>query len=169
MSPASSPTASDTQAGTQPSDVPMEHLAHQPQRPGHRLHRQLRDQLHDRRQNDAEMGQDGRWGLDLGLRPGHLDHGLAHREQHLPGCHHPRQAGDRQLRYPPRDYCPARGELDRRRTGVSAVCEFQDHGRRAPRLLREAHRLRRLIRRRIRASCSVCISLLPAIQFQGRR
>ena len=51
----------------QPSDVPMEHLAHQPQGPGHRLYRQLRDQLRDRRQNDAEVGQDGRWGLDLGL------------------------------------------------------------------------------------------------------
>ena len=51
----------------QPSDVPMEHLAHQPQGPGHRLYRQLRDRLRDRRQNDAEVGQDGRWGLDLGL------------------------------------------------------------------------------------------------------
>ena len=45
----------------------MEHLAHQPQGPGHRLYRQLRDRLRDRRQNDAEVGQDGRWGLDLGL------------------------------------------------------------------------------------------------------
>ena len=39
----------------------MEHLAYQPQGPSHRLHRQLRDRLHDRRQNDAEVGQDGRW------------------------------------------------------------------------------------------------------------
>jgi hypothetical protein len=28
-----------------------------------------------------------------------------------------------ELRYPPRDHCPARGELDRR-AGISAVCGF---------------------------------------------
>ena len=56
-------------------------MAHQLQGPGHRLHRQL----HDRRQNDAEVSQDGRWGLDLGLGPGHLGHELDHREQHLLG------------------------------------------------------------------------------------